>query len=94
MAYSEDDVNWVYDRTKGACFYCGKLLSFKNYGQVGYTGAWEVDHFIPLASNGADQPYNWVAACVSCNTEKSDMLPWEFDPRRFRTGDRDPDHYL
>lgn len=54
----------------------------------------EFDHFIPIASNGAHQPYNWVAACVTCNTEKADMLPWEFNPDRFRQGDRDPSHYI
>lgn len=52
MAYSAKDVNWVYDRTAGECFYCDKQISFKNYGQVGEHGAWEVDHFIPVASKG------------------------------------------
>lgn len=94
MAYTDDDLTWVYDRTGGKCFYCGKSISFKNYGEVGEKGAWEVDHFIPLASNGADQPYNWVPACINCNTEKSDLLPWEYDPERFLKGDRDPDHYI
>ncbi len=94
MAYTEDDVNWVYDRTGGRCLYCGMALSFKNYGAVGAHGAWEIDHFVPLASRGADQPYNWVAACVGCNTAKSDLFPWEFQPRRFRRNDRDPDNYV
>lgn len=94
MAYSADDINWVYDRTGGRCLYCGKRLSFHNYGVVGTHGAWEVDHFIPLASNGAHQHYNLVAACVGCNTAKSDMLPWEFGPGRFRQGDRDPSNYI
>jgi 5-methylcytosine-specific restriction endonuclease McrA len=94
MAYTKEDIKWVYDRTEGYCFYCGIRLSFKNYGSVGKRGAWEIDHFIPIASNGAHQPYNWVPACVSCNTEKSDLLPWEYDPERFTQGDRDPDDYI
>ena len=53
-----------------------------------------MDHFYPIASGGAHQPYNWVPACVGCNTEKSDAFPWEFDPDRFRPGDRDPANYL
>jgi len=53
-----------------------------------------VDHFIPLAAGGADQPYNWVPACVDCNTRKSDLFPWEFEPETFATGDRDPANYL
>jgi len=57
-------------------------------------GAWEVDQFYPIASGGAHQPHNWVPACVGCNTEKSDTFPCEFDPDRFRPGDRDPASYL
>lgn len=94
MPYTEEDVNWVYDRTGGACFYCGMRLSFHNYGDVGERGAWEFDHFIPLASGGAHQPYNCVPACVGCNSEKADLLPWDFDPERFDRGDRDPENYL
>jgi len=94
MSYSDDDINWVYDRSDGTCLYCEKRLSFANYGVVGAHGAWEVDHFIPIRSAGAHQPYNWVAACVECNTLKRDLMPWEFDPERFRRDDRDPDNYL
>src|SRR5258707_654665 len=94
MAYHNDDKNWIYDRTGGRCFYCDMKLSFTNYGKVGARAAWEVDHFIPRRSRGAHQPYNWVPACVGCNTEKSDILPWQFHPDRFRPGDRNPDNYL
>jgi 5-methylcytosine-specific restriction endonuclease McrA len=94
MPYSDEEINWIYDRTSGRCFYCHKRLSFKNYGEVGAFGAWEVDHFIPIASRGADQPKNWVPACIECNTAKSDFLPWEFDPYRFDKSVRDPDNYL
>jgi 5-methylcytosine-specific restriction endonuclease McrA len=94
MAYTDDDIEWVYYRTDAYCFYCDIKLSLKNCGKVGERGAWEIDHFIPLRSNGAHQPYNWVPVCIDCNTRKSDLLPWEFDPGRFRQGDRDPDNYI
>jgi len=96
MAHSEEDVNWVYDRTlqRGRCFYCCKQLSFANYGIVGSKGTWEIDHFIPLAAGGEDTRYNWVPACVNCNTEKADLLPWEFMPQRFTRGDLNPNHYI
>lgn len=94
MGYTDDEVNLVYDRTGGYCFYCDKHLSFKNYGTVGRKGAWEIDHFIPISRNGAHQRYNWVPACVNCNTEKSDLLPWEYDPDTFRYRDRDPENYI
>jgi 5-methylcytosine-specific restriction endonuclease McrA len=93
MAYTNEEVNWIYDRTNGICFYCSIRLSFQNYGKVGTRGAWEADHFYPLVSGGAHQLYNLVPACVDCNTRKSDSSPWEFDPERFARGDRDPDNY-
>lgn len=81
-------VNLVYDRTEGYCYYCGKRLSFNNYGAVGARGAWEIDHFIPYSRNGAHQVTNFVPACVDCNTRKSDLMPWEFEPSRFPRGRR------
>lgn len=93
MSYTNDELNDIYDRRSGTCFYCGIRLSFVNYGKVGQKGAWEVDHFIPVASKGTHQFYNWVAACIDCNTQKSDLLPWELDPGRFGQGDRDPNNY-
>ncbi len=94
MPYTDKEIEWVYARTRGYCFYCDIQLSFSSYGAVGERGAWEIDHFIPIASNGAHQPYNWVPACVNCNTIKADLLPWEFDPTRFRQNDQDPDNYF
>jgi 5-methylcytosine-specific restriction endonuclease McrA len=93
----EDDlcaVEWIFYRTNGKCFYCGKRLSVNNRDYYGGTGCWEPDHFIPFSRNGADQPYNLVAACVACNRDKSNMYPWEFQPDRFRVGDRNPGNYL
>jgi len=89
-----DDVEWAHHRTEGRCFYCGKQIVLDNYGDVGARGAWEIDHFVPFSRGGADQPHNWVAACVDCNTQKSDLMPWDFEPERFAVGDRDPDNYL
>ena len=58
MAYSDNELEWMYDRNKGYCFCCGTRLALKNYEAVGKRGAWEeVDHFIPRASRGANQPY-------------------------------------
>ncbi len=94
MSYTDEDISWVYDRTGGCCFYCDTRLSFHNHGAVGRKGAGEIGHFIPLSSNGAHQLYNWVPACVDCSTRKGDLLPWEFDPERFKQGDRDPQNYL
>jgi 5-methylcytosine-specific restriction endonuclease McrA len=89
-----DDVEWAHRRTCGRCFYCGKQIPLDNYGVAGARGWWEIDHFIPFSRGGSDQPYNWVAACVDCNTSKSDLMPWDFQPERFAVRDRDPDNYF
>ena len=91
MTTNEILINLIYDSTNGYCYYCGKRLSFHNYGAVGARGAWEIDHFIPLSRNGAHQLWNFVPACVDCNTRKSDLMPWEFDPSRFAHGERTAD---
>lgn len=92
--HHEDTVNEVYDLTGGRCLYCGKRLSFHNYGKVGERGAWEIDHFIPFTSRGRDGIENFVPACIACNTEKGRLMPWNYDPERFEVGDRDPENYL
>ena len=89
-----NEYEWIFGRTAGRCFYCGKLLSMKNKGYYGGRGAHELDHFIPFSRGGADQPHNLVAACVGCNRAKSDKLPHEFMPTVFRRGDRNPQNYF
>ena len=91
--HHENTVNDVYDLTAGRCFYCEKRLSFHNYGRVGERGAWEIDHFIPFARRGRDGIENFVPACIGCNTEKGNLMPWQYD-ERFEVGDRDPGNYL
>jgi 5-methylcytosine-specific restriction endonuclease McrA len=89
-----DDVEWVYARTDGRCFYCDKEIVLDNRGVLHARGAWVLDHFIPFSRGGSDETYNLVPACIDCNTQKSDLMPWEFDPETFANGDRDPDNYL
>lgn len=70
MAYSEDRMNDIYDRTDGYCHLCGKKLAFKNYGVFGARGAWEVEHSVARALGGTDRLNNLYAACISCNRSK------------------------
>ncbi len=52
------------------CVYCGR--------------PWEVmDHFIPLALGGSDEPSNKVPACDKCNSAKSAQHPADFAPAVF-----------
>lgn len=70
MAYSEDDLNFIYDRSGGYCHLCRKKLSFTNYGRHGERGAWEVDHSVARARRGTERRNNLYAACTSCNRSK------------------------
>lgn len=71
MAWTNDQLNAIYDKTNGTCRYCGKRLSFANYGQQGERGAWEVDHSRSRANGGTDHGNNLFAACIDCNRDKS-----------------------
>lgn len=72
MNFSVEYLNEIFDFTEGYCYYCGKLLSWKNYGKVGKRGGWEIDHSNPKSRGGSDYLRNLVPACIPCNREKSD----------------------
>lgn len=71
MGFDVATINAVYDKTNGHCYYCGKRLAFKNYGQLGNHGAWEIDHSKPKSKGGTDYLRNLVPACTFCNRDKS-----------------------
>ncbi|MEO0145923.1 MAG: HNH endonuclease, partial [candidate division WOR-3 bacterium] len=65
MRYTDEQLKHIFDKTGGHCYWCGKQLSFSNYGQcLGATplarGAWEVDHAKPTSKGGTDTMRNWV----------------------------------
>jgi len=51
------------------CSYCG-----------GTEGPFEIDHVIPLARGGSNEPWNLVLACRACNRSKKDRLIAEWLP--------------
>ncbi|MCH1624440.1 HNH endonuclease [Ferdinandcohnia quinoae] len=53
----------------GECFYCGKKIKNKSNSHV--------DHFIPWSFVQADQLWNLVISCSTCNLAKSDKLAKE-----------------
>lgn len=71
MAYDNDKLNRIYDRTDGYCHLCCKKLCFINYASYGAKGAWEVEHSIPRALGGTDHLNNLFPACISCNRYKA-----------------------
>lgn len=76
---SNDKINYIYDKTKGYCFYCGKKLAYTNYGKIRAKGSWEIDHGRPRSKGGTDHLNNLHAACVDCNRDKGDQYPWYCD---------------
>jgi 5-methylcytosine-specific restriction endonuclease McrA len=70
MAYSDEQLSRIYDRTGGYCHLCHKKLSYVNYAQYGGRGAWEVEHSKPIARGGTSHGNNLFAACISCNRSK------------------------
>lgn len=78
MAYSDEELNDIYDKNKGYCWHCGKKLAFTNYGKAGATGAWEVDHSNPTSRGGTDYYRNRVPACIPCNRSKQDLTSDEY----------------
>jgi hypothetical protein len=54
----------VFKRDGFRCVYCGATPN---------DGPQHVDHVIPVAEGGTDDPANLVTACASCNLGKSDV---------------------
>lgn len=71
MAYTDEELSWIYDRTDGYCHLCHRKISFCNYACYGSRGAWEVEHSIPRSRGGTDHLNNLFAACISCNRQKA-----------------------
>jgi hypothetical protein len=70
MAYSDDQLNRIFDRTNGYCHLCHGKLFFTNYGRHGVRGAWHVEHSRPRAKGGSSHGNNLYAACIPCNLAK------------------------
>lgn len=94
MHHSSVELTTTYLLTEGACFYCGRKLTYNYFSLHNSPYAWYVNYFIPAAGGGFHQQENWVPACAACDYKKGVVFPWDFDPQRFRQGDRDPRPYL
>jgi 5-methylcytosine-specific restriction endonuclease McrA len=63
----------IFDEAGGACHYCGTALTLD--------GKWHIEHKMPKALGGGNEPGNLVASCVSCNHKKRDTTDVEFKAR-------------
>ena len=70
MAYNDDQLSRIFDRTDERCHLCGGTLSFENYSNFWHPEGWEVDHDIPKANGGSDDESNLLPAHASCNRSK------------------------
>ena len=71
MAYDDETLAYIFNKSAGRCRYCTKQLSWSNYGKLFGRGAWEVDHSVPRSRGGTDYLRNLFAACIECNRNKS-----------------------
>lgn len=78
MPYTDEELNYIYDKTGGYCYYCGKKLAFTNYGKPKRRGAWEVDHSNPISRGGTDYYRNLFPSCIPCNRSKRDRTRQQF----------------
>jgi hypothetical protein len=70
LKITPDRLEKIFDRTDGNCHICGKGICFKNYGQIGARGAWEIEHSIPRCKGGSDCLNNLYGAHIRCNRAK------------------------
>jgi 5-methylcytosine-specific restriction endonuclease McrA len=60
----------VFAKSQGRCHYCCKPLMLN--------GLWHVEHLVPKALDGTEDPLNLVASCPTCNLRKRDKTALEF----------------
>lgn len=68
----------LHRKQNGICLRCFQTIA--NAIQA------EVDHFVPLAKNGPDDPSNWILAYAQCNKEKHGKTIAEHWDWRVRVG--------
>ncbi|SRR6266568_2945831 len=65
--HTAQDIQLQYKRQKGKCYYCRQTLIKYN-----------VDHVVPVACGGSNDPDNLVVTCPRCNQSKWRKLPHEW----------------
>jgi hypothetical protein len=58
----------VLERCNFACFYCG-VPAQQGILQL------QIEHVVPRAHGGTNDPWNLVAACAECNMGKGALMP-------------------
>lgn len=61
----------IYARDDNCCVYCGSAEPLT------------LDHVVPRAAGGCNDPSNLLTACRECNTTRGTLTVWEFVRTRF-----------
>lgn len=65
----------VIARSANVCAYCGRRCGLPGRREL------EIDHVIPVASNGSNTANNLVVACRQCNRSKGAKQGWRWTPK-------------
>lgn len=68
--WTDDELNAVFDRMGGTCWFCKCPIRWRNYGRRDVPMGWEVDHRVAIANGGTDDIANLIPACWTCNNFK------------------------
>ncbi|MGC1454875.1 MAG: hypothetical protein WA946_06765 [Nitrospirota bacterium] len=93
MNLTNADIDWIFERMKNRCFYCGMKLSRSDYGSTNETVGWNIISFIPTSLDTDSQRCNLVTACMICDMVKGKLFPLDFDALKFRQGEEFPHDY-
>ena len=66
--FTDHDVKRQGECQRWRCWWCGKPCA----------NEYHIDHLVPLARGGHNNPSNIVISCPHCNLSKSDKMPDEF----------------
>jgi len=61
---------WKRRCASGKCHYCGKPTTAREL---------TMDHIVPIARGGRSTKGNVVPACKTCNNQKKQLLPMEWE---------------
>lgn len=70
MAWTDEQLDAIFERTDGRCHICRRGLKRGHYGRLAVGTGWEVEHSNPRAKGGTDRLSNLYAAHISCNRSK------------------------
>ena len=69
--WTDEELNIIFDRTSGHCWFCKHPLKWSHYGDRSFAMGWEVDHRVAVANGGTDDISNLIPACWTCNNAKA-----------------------